>query len=269
MPWISEAICFCSSDNASAWRIASWMSRSARPPWLRCSCSCACRIRSSAACACAPPSRPFAAACLIALAASCSCLAASARSWRCCSRVSCSSRRAASSASFASWRCARFRPAAAAGRLRRYGAAVRLLLLAPGQLLQLLRDFVDLLVSGLLLGALLHLVLVRQLVEFEFEEVGQVFGHLLLPPPPPPPPRAAHLHFVFLLGVLQQLQRPLLGRQRFLRLLALQSPSAVFISWPPWQRLGDRLERGSTASRRLFILPLNSSTCSRSSPARA
>ena len=64
------------------------------------------------------------------------------------------------------------------------------LLLPPRQLLQLLDQLVDLLVAALLLGALLHLVLVRQLVQLELEEVGEILGHLvLLPPPPPPPPR--------------------------------------------------------------------------------
>ena len=107
------------------------------------------------------------------------------------------------------------------------------LLLPPRQLLQLLGELVDLLVAALLLGALLHLVLVRELVELELEQVGEILGHLALPPPPPPPPPLLlrHLHLVLLLGVLQQLQRALLGRQRFLRPSAPSgSPSAVFIS---------------------------------------
>ena len=63
-----------------------------------------------------------------------------------------------------------------------------LLLLPARQLLQLLDQFVDAAVLALLLGALLHLVLVRQLVHLELEQVGEVFGHLVWTPPPPPPP---------------------------------------------------------------------------------
>ena len=75
--------------------------------------------------------------------------------------------------------------------LRVAGAAARLigrcetllalcfLLLPPRELLQLLDELVDLLVGGLLVGALLHLVLVRELVHFELEQVREVVGHLL------------------------------------------------------------------------------------------
>ena len=55
-----------------------------------------------------------------------------------------------------------------------------LLLLAARQLLQLLDQLIDLLVAALLLGALLHLMLVRELVELELEEIGEVLGHRVL-----------------------------------------------------------------------------------------
>src|SRR5262249_6509554 len=52
-------------------------------------------------------------------------------------------------------------------------------LLPPRQLLQLFRELVDLAIRALLIGALLHFVLVRQLVELELEQVGEIFGHLV------------------------------------------------------------------------------------------
>ncbi len=98
-----------------------------------------------------------------------------------------------------------------------------LLLLALRELLQLVGELVDLLLALLLAGALLHLVLVRQLVELQLEEIGEVVGLL----------RAAaaaaaaalllgELHLVLLLGRLQELQRGLLGRHRRFRILLAQ-----------------------------------------------
>ena len=118
--------------------------------------------------------------------------------------------------------------AAAAARLalacgRQATLPLGLLLLPARELLQLLGELVDLLVAALLLGALLQLVLIRELVELELEQIGEVLGHLILSAAAAAAAALRrHLHFVLLLGVLQQLQRALLGRQRFLRLLALQ-----------------------------------------------
>ena len=61
--------------------------------------------------------------------------------------------------------------------LRRQAALpLGFLLLPPRELLQLLEQLVDLLVAALLLGALLHLVLVRELVELELEEIGEILA---------------------------------------------------------------------------------------------
>src|SRR5262249_52998077 len=61
--------------------------------------------------------------------------------------------------------------------LQRAALPLDLLLLASGELLQLLDHLVDLLIALLHLGALLHLVLVRELVELELEQVREVLGH--------------------------------------------------------------------------------------------
>ena len=201
---------------------------------------------SSAACACAPPSfEPLAAACRIAFAASCSWRAASLRFCRCCSRVSCSSRRAASSTSCASCRWLSPPPAPPLWFGRRHPPLpLGFLLLPPRQLLQLLEQLVDLLVAALLLGALLHLVLVRELVDLELEQIGEIFRHLVLPAAAATAAALlGDLHLVLLLGVLQQLQRALFGRQRFLGLLALElSFGGLHFLRRLGQRLGNRLE---------------------------
>src|SRR4029077_5973225 len=103
---------------------------------------------------------------------------------------------------------------AAAGRLHP-PLPLELLLLTARELLQLFLQLVDLLIAALLLGALLHLVLIRELVELELEQVGQVFGHLVLGAASAAASAAlrAHLQLVLLLGVLQEFQRALLGRQ--------------------------------------------------------
>src|ERR1019366_3968878 len=118
---------------------------------------------------------------------------------------------------------ARPAPAAVAG-LGHAPLPLHLLLLPPRQLLQLLDHLIDLLIALLLAGALLHLVLVRQLVELELEEIREVFGHRALTTAAAAPAALLlrHLELVLLLGVLQQLQRALLRRERAVRLLRLQ-----------------------------------------------
>src|SRR5438876_895106 len=67
--------------------------------------------------------------------------------------------------------------AAAAGALvvrRHPPQPLGFLLLPLRELLQLLRELVDLLFGLLIARALLHLVLVRQLVELELEEIGEI-----------------------------------------------------------------------------------------------
>ena len=117
------------------------------------------------------------------------------------------------------------------------------LLLAPREVLQLLGELVHLLIARLLLGALLHLVLVRELVELELEQVREILGELALAAAATAAATLAHLHLVVLLGVLQQLQRALLGRERFLRLLRLEVAfGRLHLGRRLRQRLGDGLE---------------------------
>ena len=54
-------------------------------------------------------------------------------------------------------------------RLRHPALPLHFLLLPARQLLQFLDELIDLLIAALLFGALLHLVLVRELVQFELE----------------------------------------------------------------------------------------------------
>src|SRR5262249_58132665 len=54
---------------------------------------------------------------------------------------------------------------------------LRLGLLSLGQLLELFRNLIDLFIRALLIGPLLHLVLVRQLIELEGDEIREVGGH--------------------------------------------------------------------------------------------
>ena len=99
--------------------------------------------------------------------------------------------------------------------LRQPALPLGFLLLPPRQFLQLVGELVDRPVAGLLLGLLPHLVLVRQLVELELEQVGQVFGHLALSAAAAPAALLlGDLRLVLLLDDLQNLQRALLGRQR-------------------------------------------------------
>ena len=189
---------------------------------------------------------PFAAAWRIASAACRIWRAASASSGRCCSRVSCSSRRASCSSSSASCRCDAPPPPPPLLLLRRRRPALALdfLLLPACELLQFLREFVHLLVAALLLGALLHLVLVRELVELELEQIREILGELVLGAAAAPAAAAlTHLHLVVLFGVLQQLQRALLRRQRFLRLLRLEVAFGGFHFRGRFrQRVGDGFE---------------------------
>ena len=86
------------------------------------------------------------------------------------------------------------------------------LLLPARQLLQFFGELVELLVAALLLGALLQLVLIGELVHFELEQIGQIFGHLILAAATTAAAALRRdLDLVFLLGILQQFERPLLG----------------------------------------------------------
>ena len=120
------------------------------------------------------------------------------------------------------------------------------LLLAPRQLLQLLEQLVELLVGLLLLRALRRLVLVGHLVELELEQVGQVLGHRALPTATAATLLAAHLHLrlVLFFGLLQDLQRLLLGLERALRIGLLQLRLGVLhLRHRLRQKIGDLLER--------------------------
>ena len=125
--------------------------------------------------------------------------------------------------------------------------AFQLLLLAAGQLAQLLQRLIDLLVGGLLLAPLHGLVLVAQRIGLEFEEVGQV----LRAGPPLAAPAAAllllvlHRHeaLVGLFGLLQLAQCALLGRDRAARAQGAQGVDGFIHGLHgDRQRLGDLLE---------------------------
>ena len=164
----------------------------------------------------------------MALAASCRRRAVSCMAGEDFSRASRSSRRASSSV------CSRqLALGAAAATPPMLGGppdwrriALRLLLLALGQLAQPLERGVDLVVRLLLLAALHGLVLVLQLVQLQLEQVGQLLRvHALA---------AAALAFAAEadldvaeggLRALQVLERALLGRQRLLGLLRLELPA--------------------------------------------
>src|SRR5262249_27966705 len=100
--------------------------------------------------------------------------------------------------------------ALAAGR-RCAPLPLRLGLLAPRQLLQLFGELVDLAVPGLIAGALLHLVLVGQLVELELEQIGEIFRHLIAVAAFAAAVAHADFELVLLLGFEKELQRPLFG----------------------------------------------------------
>ena len=106
-------------------------------------------------------------------------------------------------------------------RLRPSSLPFSLLLLPPRELLQLLDQLVDLVVGLLLLPATDGLVLVLELVELEFEEVGKVFGRLL--PGASSAPLLIlfllHVALVGLLSLLKEAQRGLLVGQCSAQLL--------------------------------------------------
>ena len=109
-----------------------------------------------------------------------------------------------------------------------------LLLLAARELLQPLDQLVDFVVGTLLLPTADGLVLVLELVELEFEQVGQIFGRLLATT------TAAllilsllHVALVGLLSLLKEAQRGLLVGQGIAQLLRRE----ILL------RLGHRLER--------------------------
>jgi len=111
----------------------------------------------------------------------------------------------------------------ALARLRHAALPLELLLLPARELLQLLDELIDLLIALLLLGALLHLVLVRELVELELEQIREVLGHRVVAAASAAAALLLrHLQLVLLLGLLQQLQRTLLGRERAVGLHAFQ-----------------------------------------------
>ena len=66
--------------------------------------------------------------------------------------------------------------------------------------------------AALLFGAVLHLVLVRELVELELEQIGEILGHLILAAATAAAVLLGDLDLVLLFGVLEQFQGPLLGR---------------------------------------------------------
>ncbi len=98
------------------------------------------------------------------------------------------------------------------------------LLLPTGQLLELLQQLVDLVVRLLLLASLHRLVLILELVELEFEQIGEVIGRLLAAPAAPTALLLLLLDvsLVGLLGLLQEAQGLLLIGHRFLQFLGLE-----------------------------------------------
>jgi hypothetical protein len=114
------------------------------------------------------------------------------------------------------------------------------------EFLQLFGQLVELLIALLRLGALLHLVLVRELVHLELEEIGEVLA-LLLSAATAATAAALHLYLnlVLLLGNLQQPERALLGRQRRVHLRRAQlALGGLHFRRGLRHQLGDPLERG-------------------------
>jgi hypothetical protein len=134
---------------------------------------------------------------------------------------------------------------AALSRLRHPALPLHFLLLPACQLLQFLDELIDLLVAALLFGALLHLVLVRELVQLELEQIRQVVGErALLAAATAAALLLRHLQFVFLLGVLKQLERALLRRQRRVSLHRLQiGLGGLHLLGGLGERLGDLVVR--------------------------
>ena len=107
------------------------------------------------------------------------------------------------------------------------------LLLPPRELLQLLHQLVELLIGLLLRCLLARLVLIRHLVELHLEQVGEILRHRAAAPASAAALLALHLHLhlVFFFGLLEELQRLLLGRRaRPPGLTACSFDSAFFIS---------------------------------------
>ena len=114
-------------------------------------------------------------------------------------------------------------PARGAGLPALAGALI-FLLLPSGQALESLQRFIHFAVR-LLLGATLHLlILVTQFVRFQLEQVGQVLGVRLAPAATAAATTLhADLHLLeHRFRTLQQLQRPLLRRQRIRQLAVSQ-----------------------------------------------
>ncbi len=164
------------------------------------------------------------------------------------------------------------RVAAAAARLalacgRETALTLGFLLLPPRELLQLLGELVDLLVAALLLGALLHLVLVGELVHLQLEEIGEILRHLLARRRHRRRRRAACETWTSYScsASCSSFSARCSGESASLACWPFRFDSAVFISAAAFGSASAIvLNAGSTASSRLFILPLSSSTCSRS-----
>ena len=117
--------------------------------------------------------------------------------------------------------------AVAAGRLARGHAALAFdfLFLPARQLLQLFGELVDLLILLLRRGLRVGLVLIRHLVHFHLEQVGEIVRDRSRSAAATTAAGLAsglHLQLEFLFGLLQELQRHVLGRQRAVRALRLQ-----------------------------------------------
>ena len=99
------------------------------------------------------------------------------------------------------------------------------LFLPARELLQLLGELVDLLILLLRRGLRVGLVLVRHLVHFHLEQVGQIVRDRSRSAAAATAAGLAaglHLQLEFLFGLLQELQRHVLGRQRAVGALRLQ-----------------------------------------------
>jgi hypothetical protein len=114
---------------------------------------------------------------------------------------------------------------------------------------------IDLLVAGLLLGALLHLVLVRACSSRARRDPAR--SRLLLAAATAATTAALHLHLILLLlGNLRQRQRALLGRQRRISLRRAQLALGGSFSAAAFGISSAIDQRRITASSRLFNWPL-------------
>ena len=141
--------------------------------------------------------------------------------------------------------------AAPGGTLRAVGEALLpfgLLLLAPGQFAQPLERLVDLLVGLLALAALHALVLVLELVQFQFEEIREVLrvGPAAAAPSSASALLLAHLHLVVERFRAQEvLERLLLLGERALRIGGVEPlHGGLHLLHRLGQQLGDLLELG-------------------------